>query len=94
MLNMKQPKHPRQPLVIVNGIVRFKGNAIVMRLFHENKIDLNEISRWDVSEEDIEQFWQLLGYSTAGYGELSIIRPEVIASVDAEAEALLQKSKK
>lgn len=84
--------HPRQPLVIdPNGVVRFKGNAIVERLFREGRIDLNKIVCWlDVPAADIEQFWQLLGYTTSGYGELSFIRPETVASVDAEAEALLK----
>lgn len=81
-----------QPIVLVDGIPRFKGNAIVKRLFDERIIDLNAIAGWDVPVEDAEQFWQLLGYSTSGYGDLSFIRPETVERADELAEELLTKS--
>lgn len=67
-------EHPMQPLIVDDsGVVRFKRNAIIDRLFHERAIDL----RLDtVPIEDVEQFWQLLGYSVSGYSDLSFIRPE------------------
>jgi hypothetical protein len=84
-------EHPMQPVVLDKlGTPRFKGNAIIERLFRERRIDLNQISMWDVPVEDAEQFWQLLGYSVSGYGELSFIRPETVAKADEVVEALLK----
>src|SRR5271170_6490374 len=99
MRNVKRmPKaQPMQPIYLdEEGTPRFKGNAIVRRLFKEKIISLNDIAMWldDVPVEDAEQFWQLLGYSTSGYGDLSFVRPEIIAEADAKAEALLEKKKR
>jgi hypothetical protein len=83
-------EHPRQPIDLdPNGVPRFKGNAIIRRLVNENIVNLNTIGLWDVPAEDRDQFWQLLGYSVSGYGELSFISPETVAWADAEAEAVL-----
>jgi hypothetical protein len=88
---MSKAGHPMQPVVMdERGTVRFRGNAIVERLFREGIIDLNKISLWDVPVEDAEQFWQLLGYTVSGYGDLSFIRPEVVAKADGAADALLK----
>lgn len=84
-------EHPTQPLVLVNGVVRFKGNKIVERLFEERVIDLNKIVGWDLPAEDFEQFWQLLGYSVSGYGELSFIRPETVEPADKAADEMLKR---
>ena len=84
-------EHPTQPLVLVNGVVRFKGNKIVERLFEERVIDLNKIVGWDLPAEDFEQFWQLLGYSVSGYGELSFIRPETVERADKAADEMLKR---
>jgi hypothetical protein len=96
----KMPKgQPMQPIYLdEEGTPRFKSNAIVRRLLDEKIISLNDIAMWlgdvDVPVEDAEQFWQLLGYSTSGYGDLSFVRPEIIAEADEKADALLQKEKK
>lgn len=78
---------------LVNGVVRFKGNKIVERLFKEGIIDLNKIACWDMPAEDVDQFWQLLGYSVSGYGELSIIRPETVERADGEADEILKQAR-
>ena len=80
-------EHPMQPLVMEDGIVRFKRNAIIDRLvFREQTISLNKIAQWissgAVSAEDAEQFWQLLGYSVSAYGTMSFVRPETVAKAD------------
>lgn len=89
----KMPKtQPMQPIYLdENGTPRFKDNAIVRRLFDSKLISLNDIAEWldSVPVEDAEQFWQLLGYSTSGYGDLSFVRPETIAKADAKADTLL-----
>lgn len=89
-----KPKVPMQPIVRDDrGVVRFRANAIVRRLSNEGKISLNEIAAWDMPVEDAEQFWQMLGYSVSGYGDLSFVRPETLAAADADAEALFAVSR-
>lgn len=73
-------KHPIQPLVKDrHGVLRFKVNAIVARLSdfaEEHGYGLNEILCDGYSDEDQEQFAQLIGYSLSGYGDLSFISDE------------------
>lgn len=70
-------KHPMQPLFKdKRGIVRFKENTIVRYLIDVGDIDLNIIASGDFSQEDREQFAQLIGYSLSGYGELGYVSDE------------------
>jgi hypothetical protein len=79
--------HPMQPLVKDDqGIVRFKRNAIVDFLARER---LNDLARMDFSAEDWEQLAQLIGYSVAGFSELSYVREELKDEADAKCAALL-----
>ena len=71
-------RHPTQPLAPdEGGTVRFKGNAIVRRLLDRSgeglKTDLNDIACMEFSQEDRQQFAQLIGYSLSGYGELPYV---------------------
>jgi hypothetical protein len=90
----KMPKaQPMQPIYLdENGTPRFKHNAIVRKLVDKKVIDLNKIDVQNFPIEDVEQFWQLLGYSISGYG-LSFVRPETLAEADTKAEALLAEEK-
>lgn len=68
--------HPTQPLIYVDGILRFKENRIVSFLleFARSKgVGLNEISMMPFSVEDRQQLAQLIGYSMSGYCELSYV---------------------
>lgn len=66
--------HPVQPLVKDEyGVVRFKKNAIVVYLLDAGPFDLNKLSLMQYSNEDREQFAQLIGYSLSGFGELSYV---------------------
>lgn len=70
--------HPLQPLYTdKNGIVRFRGNKAVKFLLDNSGYDLNELARIDFSDEDREQFAQLIGYSLSGFGDLSYVSDEV-----------------
>ncbi len=95
----KMPKgQPMQPIYLdEEGTPRFKDNAIIRKLCDEKIISLNDIAMWlgdvDVPVEDAEQFWQLLGYSTSGYGDLSFVRPETVAVADEKAAVLLEEKK-
>jgi hypothetical protein len=62
---------PMQPLV--DG--RFKENKIVNYCL-DNKTDMNDIARHDFTNEDREQFAQLIGYSLGGYSDLSYVSDE------------------
>lgn len=84
--------HPIQPLVDVNGVVRFKKNAIVEYLLDNGGIDLNEIARKEFTREDREQFAQLIGYSYGGACDLSYMSDTVLEV--AENEYLSRKSGK
>ena len=60
-------KHPTQKIVDS----RFVANDIVRYLLDNGGIDLNQIAVLPFSKEDIEHFYQLIGYSLSGYSELS-----------------------
>jgi hypothetical protein len=75
-----------------NGRIRFKKNALVRILLDEaSKIgfDMNSLCAVaedeNVSQADWEQFYQLIGYSLAGYHELSNVSDA--SALDATIEA-------
>ena len=73
---------PLQP--IKDG--RFEPNKIVQHLLDHGGIDLNALAVLDFSQEDREQFAQLIGYSVSGFGSLSYVREETYsAAVEASA---------
>lgn len=65
-------KHPIQPLEVdAKGTLRFKRNAIVEHLLDSHPTcDLNKLAVMDFTNEDRQQFAQLIGYSLDGYSEL------------------------
>ncbi|EKF9218907.1 TPA: hypothetical protein ACMDRZ_002984 [Vibrio cholerae] len=72
-----QTKHPIQPLSEdKNGTIRFKSNKIVEFLLERGGFDMNDLACMEFSQEDREQFAQLIGYSLSGYGELSYVSDE------------------
>ena len=77
-------KHPIQPLIDVQGVIRFKANAIVEHLLDTHPAcDMNTLATMTFSDDDRRQFAQLIGYSLSGYGELR-------SYVDDEAYATAQ----
>lgn len=86
------PEHPMQPLVRdEHGTIRFKENAVVRFLLDAGPFDLNQIWRMPFSIEDLEQFYQQIGYSVSGYGDISGFRRETVAEADRLAEEMLQE---
>ena len=70
-------KNPVQPIVKDdNGILRFKRNEIVRFLLDGGPFDMNQIALMPFSNEDREQFSQLIGYSLCGFCELSYVNEE------------------
>ena len=61
-------RHPRQPVVVdKNGVHRYKRNAIVCFLLDDGPFDMNHLARISTfTDEDREQFAQLIGYSVSG----------------------------
>ena len=70
-------KNPIQPLEKdSHGVLRFKENKIVRYLLDNGGITLNDLATMDFSQDDSEQFAQLIGYSLSGFGELSYVSDE------------------
>lgn len=65
---------PMQPILLdSDGVVRFKRNKIVQDLYELHPmhgLDLNEMAIRAYSQEDRNQFAQLIGYSVSGWGDL------------------------
>lgn len=68
---------PIQP--IVDG--RFVPNRIVLRLLACAPIDLNGLSCISPTQQEEEQFAQLIGYSLNGFSGLSYVSDETLARV-------------
>jgi len=66
--------HPIQPLEKdKHGTLRFKENKIVSHVLQcaeKHGGNLNDIAVMDFTDEDRQQFAQLIGYSLSGYSEL------------------------
>lgn len=79
---------PIQPLYVdEHQVQRFEQNKIVRRLLDEGPFDMNDIDRWqDISDEDREQFAQLIGYSLSGFGELSYVKDDTYDIAERMAE--------
>ncbi len=78
---MKPKKHPIQPVVVVDGVHRFKENKIVRFLLEDGPFDMNDLAiracQGQFSDEDQEQFAQLIGYSVSGACDLSYVSNRV-----------------
>ena len=90
----KKVWHPMQPIVMVNGVARFKQNAIVRMLLETSPLDLNKLACMEFSAEDSEQFAQLIGYSVGGYSDLSYVRKASVKAADALVDELVKRRKK
>lgn len=85
--------HPIQPVYKDDsGTVRFKSNAIVQYLLDKGLFDMNHLALQDFSQEDREQFAQLIGYSLSGFGELSYVKDETYETASKMAEDGLSES--
>lgn len=74
--------HPIQK--IVDG--RFVPNKIVEYLLDKGGIDMNELAVQDFTQEDREQFAQLIGYSLSGYADLSYVSDEAYSAASTLCE--------
>lgn len=84
-------KHPMQPVERDEvGTIRFKKNQIVRFLCDTSSDDLNRLSLMGFSREDWQQFYQLLGYSVSGFGDLNCADSDLVAAADKAAEELMR----
>lgn len=91
-MKLTKLKHPVQPLGEDEaGTLMFKENAIVTYLLKTGGTDMNKLAMMPFSDEDRQQFAQLIGYSLSGYGELSYVTDA--AYVRAEAQIKRQKAR-
>ena len=81
-------KHPMQPVVMAGKVARFKTNRIVEYLLNVGEVDMNHLARLDFTQEDREQFAQLIGYSVSGFCSLSYASDEVCDKANIEANLL------
>lgn len=77
-------KHPIQPLIIADGVTRFKANKIVQFLLDTGPFDMNKLACMEFTNEDREQFAQLIGYSLNGLGDLSYVSDKTYNAADAQ----------
>lgn len=68
------------------GTLRFKPNEIVQYLLDNGPFDLNHLACQQFSQEDREQFAQLIGYSLSGFGELSYVRDDTLEAAELMVE--------
>jgi hypothetical protein len=71
-----------QPLVKVDGTICFRANPVVRQMLNickANGMGLNELLIPNYPQRDVEQFYQLIGYSLDMYEELSFISDRSVA---------------
>lgn len=80
-----------QPVMLDDkNVARFKGNNIVVWLLDQaTKTDMNQLALLGFSQEDREQFAQLIGYSVSGFRDLSYVSTETACKAAALADALV-----
>lgn len=78
---------PMQPLEKVNGILRFRKNRLVDFLLEQYKPGLNKLATLGYSNEEWQQFAQLIGYSVDGWGTLSYVGERAWKRAERMAEA-------
>ena len=88
------PQHPIQPLKIDHeGVLRFKENKIVRFLLEDGHNDLNRLAIIPFSDEDREQFAQLIGCSLSGFGDLSYVSDKTYEQAERKAKEINYENK-
>lgn len=65
---------PMQPIIMdKHGVARFKANQLVLYLLDHGGIDMNHLAVQKFTDEDRDQFAQLIGYSVSGWGDLNYV---------------------
>lgn len=102
-LMAKRSEHPMQPVILdKNKVARFKENTVVRKFLDEasagRKFDLNDLVIAQMPIEDLLQFYQLIGYSVSGYGDIFYHKVgkarKSVQIADEAVEALLKGKKR
>ena len=98
---LKDRSNPMQPIGYdTDGVIRFKANRIVLHLLDSaragKKCDLNDLAIMQelFSIDDWSQFYQLIGYSVSGFGEVQRADDNAVAAAEAIAEELHQRKER
>lgn len=80
-------KHPLQKVVKEGQrVTRFVSNGAVRYLLDKGTKTMNDVvlafQRGEFDEADLQQFYQLIGYSIDGYAELDWISRDSVRAVD------------
>lgn len=80
-------KHPLQKVRKDDrGVNRFVANEAVRYLLDKGNKNMNDIvlalQRGEFGQEDIQQFYQLIGYSIDGYAELDWTSTDSVQAID------------
>lgn len=71
----------------------FKGNAVIQYLVRSGKLNMvqavEKIADKSLPQEDIDEFYQLVGYSIGGYCEIKFVSDESCEKALAIAERLV-----
>lgn len=84
-------QNPDQPVYLdEEHVARFKANTLVRYLLDRGGIDLNHLAgiAYLFPRTDWEQFYQLIGYSVSGYGDLSGVSQESVERADRASDEL------
>ena len=80
---------PLQPIIKdEHGTARFEVNGIVRFLLDAGPYDMNFLALIPFSNEDREQFMQLIGYSVSGFGDISYVSEAAIKKADEIVKAM------
>ena len=72
-----------QTLVVIDNQVHFKSNKIVRYLLSRGGLNLNHIVTNGFDQDELDHFYQLIGYTVSGYDEL--VGSDVISNKAAKA---------
>lgn len=90
-------KNPIQPIFKdENGIIRFKDNLIVKYLLESHPlVKMSNLAALPFSNDDRQQFAQLIGYSVSGYGGLRYVDSDhrKLVATMAESGEILSEDK-
>jgi hypothetical protein len=89
--NTPEDPPPQQPIVMADGVLRFRKNAVLRWLVDQGHVDLNKIDFAAFDGADVAQFYQLFGYSVSAFGGLDFIPDELVDSADRAAKAFFRR---
>lgn len=85
---------PMQPLVWDGDRIHFKQNRIVRMLLDCGRFDMDDIDAMGFTDQEREQFAQLIGYSVCGFGDLSYVSDEAVVIADEMVDAMIEERDK